>query len=900
MTFRHYWPIFAALTLLAGPVCGDGNEPPFRLSQTVIPESYRLDLTIVPDQERFSGHAEIDITITEPVDVIWLHGRDLAVHKVEIVTRAGERVAATYEQVAVDGMARIVPGRTLSPQRVTVSFDYDAKFGSSLNGLYKVRVGEDAYAFSQLESIAARKVFPSFDEPRFKTVYKISVTTRDSYRAFSNTAAVEITESPDGMQKITYAPTEPLPTYLIAFAVGPLDVVEWAPVAPTAYRAEPLPLRGIAVRGQGPRMTFALENTAPLLQALESYFGIAYPFDKLDIVAVPDFASGAMENAGLITYREPLVLFSEQPAVNQIRRYAMVHAHELAHQWFGNLVTMPWWDDIWLNESFASWIEAKIAQQWGPQYNFAMETQADAIYAMGEDSLVSARQIRQPVESTADIKNAFDAITYMKGAGVLRMLEHYLGQDAFRSGLRGHMQRHAFGLATVYDLIESLQGEVAEDAAVQAVFESFLFQPGVPYLRVDKQCSDQAVRIHVSQQRFLPIGSGGDPDQRWTVPVCFAYGETAGEGKRFEHCVLLTDENQSFPLATAECPTWLMPNADGAGYFRWRLEPDEFASLAAVLPTALNAGEQLSFVDSLLAGVSNGAITMSAFLQTLPVIVTAEDRNVVTEPLAAYRRMMNELIEPDHEAAARDYGKKLFMPRLQGLDADAQGNGALQPSADAAVLRYQLTRFLAVDLQAMELREGLTNATHRYMGYGRNIAPDLAALDPDLLRPALIVAVQDSEPGFVEFLIESFRASRDARFRQAAMEALAFATDSAAVKTAREFALGADVRGNELDTWLYWLLNPASRKINWPWVQANLDEILATGGDRIGREAPFMFGRWLCSADDAATLEGMFASRVDAYPGSERNLARALESIRLCVAFRAQQSASANEFFFFF
>ena len=183
------------------------------------------------------------------------------------------------------------------------------------------------------------------------------------------------------------------------------------------------------------------------------------------------------------------------------------------------------------------------------------------------------------------------------------------------------------------------------------------------------------------------------------------------------------------------------------------------------------------------------------------------------------------------------------------------------------------------------------------MGYGVDGVADPAALDPDLLRPALIVAVQDSESGFIEFLIDYFRASHDARFRQAAMEALAFATDPVAVEIVREFALGVDVRGNELDTWFYWLLNPASREVNWPWVQANLDQILATGGEGIGREAPFTFGKWFCSAKDAATLEEMFASRVDAYPGSQRNLAGALESIGLCVAFRAKQSASANKFF---
>jgi len=886
---RCCWHVIAATTLLANSGFGADLKPPFRLSQTVIPEAYRLELTIVPDKARFSGHVEIDVIVTEPLEVIWLHGRDLDVKKARIVTRAdGKRVKAKYAQVTPDGMARLTLAGPIEPQRVTLEFDYDAAFGDGLNGLYKVSVGEDDYAFSQLESIAARKVFPGFDEPVFKTSFEISITTRDRYRAFSNTVAAEVTDLRRGMQRIRYAPTKPLPTYLIAFAVGPLDVIDWAPVSASPYRDEPLPLRGITVRGQGRRIAFALENTAPIVLLLEAYFGSAYPYDKLDIVAVPDFAAGAMENAGLITYREPLVLFDEQPAVNQIRRYAMVHTHEIAHQWFGNLVTMPWWDDIWLNEAFASWIQAKIADRWDPQFHFDMETQVRAIHAMREDSLVSARQIREPVTSTADIKNAFDSITYQKGAGVLRMLEGYLGADVFQAGLRGHLERYAFGTASVYDLMDSLQQVAGEQISVQSVFESFLFQPGVPYLTVEKECIDNSVRIRISQQRFLPIGSGGDSRREWKVPVCFAYDSA---GARAEQCVLLSDRAQSFPIIGARrCPAWLMPNASGTGYYRWRMEPDEFAALTNAYAEQLNAAERLSVADSLIAGALNDSFSMATFLENLPMIAADTDRHVATEPLPTYRRLITWLIAPENIPAAHDYATSLYRPRLDDLDG-------LESPVDAALLRYQLTRFLAVDLGAADLRQTLKRAAESFLGYGVPAGPDPDALDPDLLRPALIVAAQDGDAEFVEFLIDRFRASPDAVFRQAVMEALALVTGDDAVAAAREFALGPDVRGNEFDTWLDWLLHPAVQDRNWPWVQANLEKILAVAPERIGRDAPYTFGHWLCAAEDARTLNDLFESRVDEYPGSRRNLSRAVEQIELCLALREKQSASANAFF---
>jgi len=899
--------IFLLFSLLTG--CGndiDGatetgtksatdSEARFRLPDTVHPERYQLDLTILPDSDQFSGHVEIDVEITEPVDVIWLHGKDLNITSATVKKSDGEMVVADYSEVTTDGMARLELPEKLQPQSATLMLDYTAPFKATLNGLYKVKVGDDSYGFTQFESIYARRAFPSFDEPRFKTPFDISISTRSAYGAFSNTIATGEVKLDGDLKRVSYATTEPLPTYLVAFAVGPLDVVDGGSIPPSTHRDRPIPLRGLAARGQGKRMTWALDNTAELLLWLEEYFAIAYPYDKLDIVAVPDFASGAMENAGLITYREPLVLFGENPSVNMQRRYAMTHAHELSHQWFGNLVTMPWWDDIWLNEAFASWIQAKAADDWGPEYRFDRNTQARAINAMSADSLITARQIRQPVNDSGAIINAFDGITYLKGAGVLQMIERYLGEDNFRSGIRNYMREHAFGSATVYDLIAALTATAPKDQNgekdVKGVVESFLFQPGVPYVYVAVQCDGNEVNVNMAQERYLPLGSTGDRNKTWNIPMCLAWGSGA---ERNEECVLLTDKKQTISLSGAnQCPEWLMPNAGGAGYYRWKLDDNGMQALREVFNTALNTQERISVVDSLAAGVYNGSIPVGAFIELLPQITAAKERTVVISPLGIYRRTLNELLDDDLRQIARSHADSILSQRLAALD---EPDGA-ESAVEATMLRRYLIDFLALDARSATLRKELKESAHQYIGYRKDGALHSDALDPDLLTTALTVAVQDSNSDFVDALILQLKASDVQRVRQAIITALAKATDPAVIRKVRNLVMSDAVRANERQTWMGLILNQDSRDENWPWVQKNLDMLLSSGSDRIARDAPRSFGRWFCSDEEAAELKAAFDDRVDEYIGSRRVFEQTMESIGLCVAFKKEQSRNAAAYF---
>src|SRR6056297_2856518 len=452
--------------------------PVGRLGDAVVPQHYELDLVIVPERERFSGRVSIAIDIRKPSELIWLHGNRLDV--TEAWLEQGEvRIDMRYSQVDDTGVARLDLVAVPQAGPAQLHFEYDAPFDQALEGLYKVVEEGRAYAFTQFEATSARLAFPGFDEPAFKTPFEIHVAAPANQVVITSTPEVASRAMGDGLVRRSYAVTPPLPTYLIAFAVGPLDVVEWEPVPANEIRNWPLPLRGVAAAGKGGQLTFALANTARLVHALERYFDYEMPYPKLDIIAVPDFAAGAMENVGAITYREQLLLLDENESVRRKRAYASVHGHELAHQWFGNLVTPKWWDDIWLNESFASWMAAKAAHQAFPDLGFEDRVLGRAIGVMNADALETARQVRQPVETNHDIANAFDGITYAKGGAVLSMFEAWVGEAAFRAGVRLHLKRFANDIADYEDFLTSLAEGSGRPELVDA-FSSFLFRPGVP------------------------------------------------------------------------------------------------------------------------------------------------------------------------------------------------------------------------------------------------------------------------------------------------------------------------------------------------------------------------------------------------------------------------------------
>jgi len=874
----------------AGPESDRQETPAMPLGQLgpeVVPERYELDLTIVPERERFSGRVAIDVRIHEPGPVIWLHGNRLDVSQAWL--EQGEtRIEASYEQVDDTGVARLDLATRPRAGSATLHLTWSAPFDSSLEGLYKVSEGGHDYAFTQFEATSARLAFPGFDEPRFKTPFEIHVTARAEERVI--TAMPEVERAPAGPDLIrrSYAITPPLPTYLIAFAVGPLDVVEWEPVPANDVRDWPLPLRGVAAAGKGEQLEFALENTARVVDALERYFDRAIPYPKLDIIAVPDFAAGAMENVGAITYREQLLLLDESDSIARKRAYAGVHAHELAHQWFGNLVTPKWWDDIWLNESFATWMAAKAAEEAFPDWGFENQMLGRAISVMDADALASARQVRNPVESNHDIANAFDGITYAKGGAVLTMFEAWLGEEAFRDGVRLHMQRFEHSVADYADFLESL-AQGSDRPEVVKAFSSFLFQPGVPLIETSLQCGDEGAAVRVEQSRYLPLGSTAERDRHWQLPVCLRYGGAGDSGRL---CELVETPSARIELPAASCPEWVMPNAGGSGYYRFTLADDGWQRLVANLDR-LDEAESRMLLGSMSAAYRSGDLGTATLLEAARMLAGNPDREVATAALGEVGFMYDRLARTETARA----GIAALLRELYGERLDTLGLAARPgDSTDDALLRATLAGVLADEGRDDELIDSLNALAGDYLD-DLSIAP--ATLDPGLVGTLLATAVRERDHGFAEALFERLLESTDATFRSRALGALGQSGDTATGEMLRAHIGDTRLRDNEAIAIVFGQVgNAHQREAMWQWArdEANLETLLS----RIPtwrKGAVVAVGSGFCSESRADEVEAFFADRVANLEGGPRALAQTLERIRLCAAQRTRYADEVTALF---
>ncbi|AKF11636.1 Membrane alanine aminopeptidase N [Sandaracinus amylolyticus] len=862
------------------------ERAPSRLPETVAPTRYTLTLSITPAQDRFSGEADIDVRVTERTSAIWIHGQSLDVTDAHAIV-GGEAIAARWEQVdAEEGVARIVLERAIEPGEARLHFAWTAPFDQTLEGLYRVRVGEDAYAFTQFEALAARKAFPSFDEPRFKTPYDVTLVVPAGQGAFANSRELESSEE-NGVRRVRFAPTEPLPTYLVAWAVGPLDVVE-ATIPANAVRAQPLALRGLAVRGRGGDLAFAMQHTPRILAALEGYFGTPYPFDKLDIVAVPDFSAGAMENAGLVTFRDNLLLLSADAPIAQRRGFAFVMAHELAHQWFGNLVTMAWWDDLWLNEAFATWMETAIVREVFPEMRAEVGELTTAFEAFDADSLASARQIRNPIETSHDIHNAFDSITYSKGASVLAMFEHWLGRETFQRGVRRYLSEHARGNARGEDLMRALSEEAQRDVA--APLTTFLAQPGVPLIEARVECEGEP-RLALTQRRYLPVGSSATAEATWQVPVCAKY--RAG-GQVRETCTLLTEAQGSMALEGGACPEWVHPNAGGTGYYRWTLPDDQLARLRTPqAQRALDTRDLLSIADSVRAGFASGRVSFESAARALEPFAESTDRHVATAPIELLQYAHDHLLETDAQRDAfRAYAARLYRNQLRRLGWGPRGRAT--EDGEVRLLRAAILSFLAITAKDPAVRR---DAQTRGLAFVEGGTVHQDAVPSDLVSVALVVAAQEGGEELFARFEQIFAGSQDAMTRSQLLGAMASVDDAALRSRAIALTLDPRLRINEVFRPLMGQMSDRDgREPGWAWIQANYDAMAQRMGPAYAGYLPYATSGF-CSAERANEVRSFFAPRMEATQGGPRNLESAVESISLCAARADAQRQSAQQFF---
>lgn len=862
----------------------EAEIPIGRLPQTVRPTSYNLHLRIVPGEPTFSGQVQIATVFERGTDGIWLHGNDIDVKSAVAVLPDGRQVAASYEQVHPTGVAQLTFVDTVPAGEVVLHFDYEAPFNERLAGLYRVKEGGEYYAATQFEAIDARRVFPGFDEPAFKVPFDISVTAREDHVVVTNTPQTGTDEIDGGLAKRTFATTKPLPTYLLAFAVGPYDLVRADDIPPReGIRARPVPLRGVAAGGKGGKLGYALANTPGILGALENYFGVEYPYAKLDIIAAPQFAFGAMENPGAIVYTERLILLNEDAPLDQRRAYALVHAHELAHQWFGDLVTPEWWSDIWLNEAFATWMGNKAAHSWNPQGEFGRQTLRRALNsAMRADSLASAREIRQPVTRNQDIWNSFDSITYRKGGAVLSMFESYLGEKAFRAGVRLHMERYAHDVANTEQFMESL-ADGSGDPDVVPAFSSFIDQPGVPLVSARADCTQEgAARVALVQGPYRPLGSAIPVGRRWKIPACVhAIGDNVAE----KACALI-DGDQTMVELKGACPKAVMPNADGAGYYRWTLDGEGWQALTENF-SALNTKEALSFADSLTAALDAGEIDTADFFEGLRLVAAHDAWDVATFPINRLVELGDTLLDAEHREKLHAFGARLYKPRL-----DAVGLMPKEGEDDnVPLLRVPVARYLALHARVEALREKLSHMGQDYVGYedGGEIYPEAAP--PDLRPLALTVAAQEVGRRFTETLAHRLADTGDAELRSAIAKALSAVEDPAVAADIRAFTLGDTMRLREIVTIINEQMTlPETRDDAWKWYRTNFDILMNKLPPSRRNQAPYI-AMGFCSDERLREVKEFFTEKVDDLPGSELARDQTVEAIELCLALKAETGA---------
>jgi cytosol alanyl aminopeptidase len=856
--------------------------PIFRLPGDVRPTRQRVEMEVVPDRETFSGRVEIAIQLDRPREDLWISSRELTLSEGTLQT-GGETLALAIEQDDARGVARLVPARRAAAGPATLKLAFHGAFNPRLVGLYRVKAEDRWYAYTQFEAVDARRAFPCFDEPAFKIPWEVVLTVPKSMVAVSNTPVVDESDAGE-MKRLVFQPTRPLPSYLVALAVGDFDVVTPKPLPPNEVRSRPLQVRGIAPKGKGPALAHALKAGADLLVMLERWFGTEFPYPKLDHIAVPDFAYGAMENAGLITYREQVLLVDPQTASEaQKLAVAVVVAHEVAHQWYGDLVTMAWWDDLWLNESFAAVMETRIAAEWDPANRYDLVKLQAAHAAMATDELARVTPIRRELKVEGDIFGFDYQIAYDKGSRVIFMFEQFLGSEAFRAGIRQYLARHADGNATRDDLIAALSDQVGTD--IQPALRSFVDRPGIPLVQATLLCDQGGPRVALKQSRHLPIGSAASRDALWAVPVCV---RTEKKGK--PDCMLLQKAEGELPLKRRSCPAWIALNPGGLGYYRWSLPPAQLRDLLTRGYRHLSPAERLSLGNNLSAGFRSAALPAADVLAALEPLARDPEPAVAQEPGVLLESVRDYFVEPSRRGEVESHMRALYGPVLARLGWKAR---AKEP-ARVSTFRAWVIGYLALTARDGAVLERAAALGRAFIGTDGRLHPD--AVDRNLVPTALRAAARLGSAELFDVMLQRLIRETDSTVRDSLIGGLAAFTDPALAERARALSFDERLRVNERASVVFvHSETPELRSSAWAWVKKNFDTIAPRLPPSYVRELAYVQGG--CSQEDASELEQALGRKLEPYAGGPYAMAKVIEYTRLCAAQVAAQRKSATEFF---
>jgi alanyl aminopeptidase len=696
----------ATLTMSAPARAADS-----RLGHDVVPTFQSISLRLDADSLSYTGSTHVDLQAKQSTQTFNFHARGVTLDTVRLTGPKGTIGITTT--TGDKGFVTATLARKISPGAYKLDIEFHDTFNTDAVGLYRMEKDGRAYAFTQFEADYARDAFPCWDEPSFKIPYQLIISVPKDEVAIANTLPEKETVA-DGWKTTVFKTTRPLPSYLLAIATGDLEWVEIPGLG--------VPGRVVTVKGQSQLAKAAALTTAPILHALEAYFGTPYPYDKLDLIAVPEYWAGAMENAGAITYTDVALLIDPNAqTATQLQRLVRISAHELAHMWFGDLVTMQWWDDLWLNESFADWMGDKITQQVHPEFSWDLAALQGSQDVMFEDAQPSTRAIRQPVEST---DNLFEnvGLAYDKGKAVLSMFERWIGPETFQKGVNAYLKAHAWGNATAGDLWTEL--DRASGRNVSQAMAGFIEQPGFPLVEVRPGANGSVV---LTQRRFTNLGV----DQKnlsWQIPLTLKFEH---DGKVESRTLLLDQPEQTVDLGSQA--TWIYPNQDAYGYFRWNIPPEMMKTLAASSVTSLSPRERIGLISNTGALLMAGAIHGDDYLRTLEAMGRDPEPLVLTSLLQALQNVKVVIPPDDSDAFAA------FVRRTLGPALDRVGMNATPGEAEVqSMVRPRLLAWLGDEGRDASVQSFAETKANQFLA-------DPTSVDPSLAGTVLILAAHNGD-----------------------------------------------------------------------------------------------------------------------------------------------------------
>jgi alanyl aminopeptidase len=908
---RSSWPWLVAAALAAlelhcgsgspsgartsAPAAADPGHRPSgaRLPDWALPRRYRIHFFIDPNRDRFQGQVTIELDVTRPTATLVVHSQDLVIEEARLRQGAWVTLAHVHQDAwtasstpsGTTSRASAAPAGTapadelwlrlprpasLGPAELTIA--YTGELQSSKRGLLKARGGALPYVFSDFEPAGARSAFPCFDEPAFKVPVQLTVTVPFGKLAVANTPVQARTRSTDGRSwTYRFRETPPLPTYLVAVAAGSFEIVQGS--------TQPVPVRVVAPLGKGEAARRALRIAEQQLGVAVRLLGSPFPFAKLDLLGVPTLPFGvAMEHPGLVTIHNDFMYVGAQDSSGAQAEQERIIAHELAHMWFGNLVTLAWWNDTWLNEGLATWMESKVCSLASRECNGEASSSAQKAHVMRLDVPPTAKPVRKTVPSAAQAAATFDEFAYLKGMSLIRMTEHWVGQETLLTGLRNYLARHRWQSVRTPDLLRALSAASSPD--IGPVLSSFLDRPGLPLLRFGLRCRTDATAgtvqasLQVSQRPYALVGQSDADGGPWTVPVCarFDAGSTAQR-----QCWVLRDATAELELDTARCPFWLWPNAHDAGYYHFEVDRKWLRSLVRD-NAELSEPERVGLVANLWALVRAGRLQADEYLRLLRHFSNEQSRQAWDEVIGSLRELERLVRAPTRPAFAL-YVRELLGPAARRIGAVAQPD---EPR-EHRMLRASLLLALGslgddgwARSQAAPLAERWLEAPH--------------SVDPDLAAAAIVVHAREGGPQLAEKLVEVIYGPGPARQRHVAQRALSALEQPASLE--RVLKLGLARQGaNQRTTALYRALfeRPAARDFAYAWIERHLSRVMRQLRPENVEQLVGIVSM-LCQVDRVRHATRLLGPYVAGQPRLEQALQRANAVGEQCAALAAEQA----------